>query len=231
MMTLSLTSSDTIQCTWHNQGGWVLSPFPYYCHAINYYATQRNEIITKVLTPHNVGKTGADVDGIYYGGGTFHYLPLNIDEFFPSLKAFWVTGTGLKEIKSCHLKSYVNLREFHIENCAIEVIESDLFIHNPKLEYVSLHSNKIKYVENNVIQPLSKSIHIDFNKNLCVDLKSNNDAQFRQLEHILEANCKPTHSFVPKGACFSSNTCSKIDRLQNELNSLRLEHGCATYID
>lgn len=126
--TFSTTSSDTIQCRWVNQGGCVLSPFPYYCHAINYYSTQPNEVITIVLTPHQTGKSGTDVDGIYFGGGTYHYLPLNIDEHFPNLKAFWVTGTGLIEIKSCHLKSYSNLGEFHVDNSDIEVIESSAYV-------------------------------------------------------------------------------------------------------
>lgn len=232
-LAISRTSAETIECKWVNQGGWKLSPFPYYCHQINFYITQKDEIVTSIKTPHNTGKSGQDVDGLYIGHGTYHYLPANIEEFFPDLKAFWVSNTGLKEIKPCHLSAYKNLREFHVDNCLIEVVESDLFINNPKLEYVSFQSNKIKYVAENVLKPLMPIIQIYFNDNHCINQQSNSEVEFTALQKTLLVQCPPKIKSSSNGACRLSNVCEKIAEHEAEARRLKSLYGseCSQYDD
>lgn len=216
-------SSDTLECQWLNQGGWRLKPFPYYCHLINFYATQNDEIIVKVITPHHSGKTGSNVDGLYVGGGTYHYLPSNIPEFFPNLKAFWIYNTGLKEIKPRHISSYSGLREFSIENCLIEVVEKEMFAGNPALEFVSFANNKIKSVGESVLNPLNKNIPINFSSNLCVSKTSGNQGQFNELQRILSDKCPPKPVEAGDLSCKSLDWCGKIASLENDIKLVQLK--------
>lgn len=166
-----------------------------------FLSTRDDDIILKFATPHEENKTGTDVDGLYIANGVYQYLPININEYFPNLKAIWVQHTGLKEIKPCHLSAYKDLREISIQQNEIETLDNDLFAKNKKLEYINLSNNKIKYVDANIFRNLDATLFIVIRivKNPCIDEVANTPAKITALKTILQDQCPSKKTYVPRG--------------------------------
>lgn len=65
---MSQTISDVIECDWLDQGAWATKPVIYFYLQSRFHVTKNDKVITKVLTPHLAGKSGADVDGFAITG-------------------------------------------------------------------------------------------------------------------------------------------------------------------
>lgn len=73
----------------------------------------------------------------------------------------------LKEVSSEDLRPFPKLKRFFIPGNEVEVLEGDLFINNPLLEYVAVQENKIMHVDHSTFKILKNLQWLQYENNPC----------------------------------------------------------------
>lgn len=89
-----------------------------------------------------------------------NYIPKGLNLLFVKLIGMKFDQTSLKLVTKENLQPFPDLLMFSSTNNQIEFLEKDLFIYNPKLQYVSFSSNKITYIDPNVFKVLSSTLAV-----------------------------------------------------------------------
>lgn len=123
----------------------------------NCYAKKLNilspETITSVdgeVTKHN------DIPGFWVDNEICHYVPKEIAQFFPELRAFGIARSGLQIITSADLEPFPELVRLALFGNKLAYIEHDLFKHNTKLQSVGLKDNNVVLIEAEFLNPLNQ---------------------------------------------------------------------------
>jgi hypothetical protein len=115
------------------------------------------QTITAVSGRHRKGMDVTKVNGIEFSGiSNMHLMPRGIDVVFPRTVFIYVTGCNLREITKDDLKPFPQLKYLNIDNNNIKVIESQLFMHNPRLEVIWIRPNPIEHIDPHVFSGLNK---------------------------------------------------------------------------
>jgi hypothetical protein len=120
--------------------------------------TQPNVVFNSVTTVLPKGRDYDDVKVFFANARVVRYIPKNLDLLFPSIFGFRFENTQLSYISKDDLKPYPKLRLFTSVLNRIEFLEEDLFVNNPKLEFVSFRSNQIKYIHPNVFEGIKNNL-------------------------------------------------------------------------
>lgn len=113
--------------------------------------------ITEITGTYLSGKGFEDVEHFRVANQTIEYLPQNLSNFFPNIKAVYLWNTQLKEIHQDDFKPFgKKLEIILIYSNLIEYLEENVFAYNKNLRYVYLDSNRIKFIHENVFDNLKK---------------------------------------------------------------------------
>lgn len=168
-LTLSGTTwAYDLACNFKTDTDWWAINNVYFCDLQqDIESTNSNDVVTSVSGHHLCGKSNNDVVGFRAYGKNLKYFPKHLNDYFRPEKIEFVAvwTTGLKEIHQCDLSPFTNMRILSLWETDLEVIERDLLKFNPKIEYLGLGKNKIKYVDGNVFEHLKMlhTFHIDGN--------------------------------------------------------------------
>jgi hypothetical protein len=180
--TLSLASSVKITCKVGNATLYISDLDSFECEIVN--DLQIFEINSKIQSisgsqndtefDYEDNSTYLDISDVKFTtlityNNTLHFLPLNIDEFFPKLSLLAVVKSNLREIHQSELSRLKELRALWLPFNNIETIEWRLFDHNPKLSEIILTENRIKVIHANAFGKLPLLEHLDLLANVCVD--------------------------------------------------------------
>lgn len=116
----------------------------------------------------------SDIEGLYIEGAkNLRYMPRCVKKHLPNIKAIAVWHSGLIHLTKDDFEDYgKNLIYAGFRGCKIETIESDLFVHNPKLKMIRLDRNPIKHIESGFFEHLHKLCqieHIRLTESECID--------------------------------------------------------------
>lgn len=157
------------------------------CKVENLIIIYPNESITTVN-----GKPGAlpDVKVLDITSQTVWFLPKGLETLFPNLEGIQIFGSGLKLIEQNDIKSLSKLRDLELPYNQLETIESDLFDFNSELQSINFNGNEIKFVGENVLEPLQKLERANFGNNACIDKAVEDQSELSTIIELLESKCK-----------------------------------------
>lgn len=153
--------------------------------ADNLVVTTSNTTVSKVN-----GNSSPDVNRhiLSIQRQTLHYIPNGIAKLFPGLLSLDISDSNLKVIKQANLKPFNKLQELALVHNDLETLDADLFDFNTELVFLNLAYNRIKFVGENVLTPLTKLQSALFNGNICVDA-SETKGNFTSLKTTFRLQC------------------------------------------
>lgn len=151
----------------------------------------------------------SSVKGFWIENEVTHYLPKNIEKFFPALTAFGVSKSGLKELTKFDLQPFPELKRIAFYGNQLEYLEADVFMYNKKISSISLTDNNLFIIGHDIFEPL-KELYYAQVEIRCQNTKCESGRScFDNLTRDLKKNC-PSDFVI-------SNFKREIQRLENEL--------------
>lgn len=147
-------------------------------------------VLEAVKGTHLEGRENQNVEALYVLAQTLHYLPNNLGNFFPNLRAIWCHESQLLKISAETLKPFPNLMEFGARNNALETLDGDLFKYTPKLKWIYFSSNLIQHVGYDLMTDLIDLQNAIFLKNPCINVTANGFLEIQELNMQLPRKCR-----------------------------------------
>lgn len=159
------------------------------CAVKNLIITSPNQTVTTVNDRGAAFYENHDVRILKIKDQAVNFMPLGIDQFFPDLVVISITNCSLKAIEQADLKPFRDLQELYLHNNEIETISSDLFEFSRQLRFIHFSWNKIKFIGENVLKPLTKLRRADFYDNVCIATSSLTAPQMAKLLNEIKEKC------------------------------------------
>jgi hypothetical protein len=186
-------SAFQLTCDYSKDDAWTEIGNIYYCFMDNdAEMTLSGRAISKVIGSHASNKDEVDVAGFWNQNRKMVFFPSNLHDKFPNLFAIGIDNCGISEIHKEDLKPFGDeLLYFRLSKANLQMIEKDLFIHNPNLKVVGLHHNKIKRIDKNVFDNLKSLNQLWLSENNCInkDAEKHEDVEFFINE--IRTTCSP----------------------------------------
>jgi len=164
----------------------------YLCYVYNnpIILTEESAEIKRISGIHEGSRNNDHVTGFSAIYLTLKFFPRGLDKFFKNLKMFRISYCQLKEIHQSDLKPFPNLVYLFLFCNEIEVIEAGLFDFNPNLEVVGFREPKIKHIDPNVFDNLTKLRWFWFREVPCID-KNIDDSkdQVQEAIKVVKSKC------------------------------------------
>lgn len=127
---------------------------------------------------------------------TVHFIPEDIEKFFPELQGIEIFNSSLKVLEQKDLKPFVKLRELWLNQNKLETLSADLFKFNTELRMIVLNKNRIMSIGKYILVPLTKLEIANFNNNNCIDKYAGFPHQMHELFIQIERNCSPPEMLI-----------------------------------
>lgn len=181
----------------------------YICSLKNLQSKAKHWQITLNKAKHVSGKGKSDVEAVVITESTIHFMPNNLDKHFGCLRAVEISNCDLCEITDVDMRQfklqsveYSFLKELHLSNNKIESLSADLFFHTRQLNILVLRNNRIKYIHQDTLEPLTNLMHADFRGNINInEIYSGNglstdSVTLSVLNAKIALHCKPADESV-----------------------------------
>lgn len=146
---------------------------------------------------HWIGKNHNNVKVLSVIDDELNRIPTGIADFFPYLIGLqWFRG-NLMEISGDDLRPFPDLRVLRIENNKLYVLDSNLFMHTPKLQWLGFGNNILQHVGLNLLSDLNDLTGAYFQKNPCIDMNAGTLEEIQELKLRLPDKCPPLSSVDP----------------------------------
>ena len=187
----------------------------YECLVQNVEIKSRGEILRQVKTFGNTDDDYAtctsesddydEEDDGYYDVKSFYiylsplcrFVPAGITNYFRNLTVLVIAQTGLKTVSKTDLQPFKSLRGLYLEKNEIEVLDADLFEHNPKIQELNFNQNLLEHIGFDILDPLINLKHADFFNNPCIDFGAANEREIQILKKIFQEKFEPKPKKYP----------------------------------
>ncbi|KAL7014514.1 hypothetical protein ACKWTF_015979 [Chironomus riparius] len=136
----------------------------YRCFVMN-VSTPDNTFVTNITGTHMANKSNDDVISFHCWGANLKFFPKGLERIYSNLIGIQITDCGLKVINQADLNKYVKLKYLSLTSNNIEYIGNDIFKFNTKLEVIDLENNKIQQIDTQVFQHLNYLTSLDLSGN------------------------------------------------------------------
>lgn len=154
-----------------------------------------NRDVSDVTHNHNGGRNNSDVKALIINED-IDFTPRNIHSFFPNLAAFIINNRNTAELTRESLKGLTSLRHFDFGINLLRVIEEDLFVENPLLQWIYFGSNPIRHVGFNVFDDLPNVNTLDMANTTCINLVAISPPDLDNLKFRILVQCPPTFEML-----------------------------------
>lgn len=184
----SLTNGLIFDCT-YSMINLFIAGDDYQCRATVRHSGS-GRILDDVTGAHvSSEKTNANVEHLNLWNQDMKFIPLNVDKFFPGIKAISWYNSKLLTISADDLKQFPNLVFLGLWLNNLKTLDGDLFKFNPKLQLIDFDDNQIDNVGENLLSNLKNLTVVDFSHNVCIDAFAFTAEDIPDLVVKLEANC------------------------------------------
>ncbi|KAG5667548.1 hypothetical protein PVAND_015527 [Polypedilum vanderplanki] len=193
------SKSFELRCT-YNMANYYIGTF-YECKDLDYkIKTQKDAALTSVSGKHSRQLTNEKVNAIWFAGYPMNFFPSNLTNFYPYIKAIWISYSNLSSLCSYDMEKLTQLKLLYIHSGKIAHLSSDLFANNKELEYIGIRANPIHHIDFGTFSNL-KNLHtlffvdnscfsgnVYYNKNLIDDIvkKVENKCQNKEFKSECE---------------------------------------------
>jgi hypothetical protein len=181
-------------------------------------ASENSRVIQEVRGEHAPGLTNLDVKLFFEFGNELQYIPSNIAVVFPNLIAMFI-DSPLLELSASDLQPFPNLVRFQSMAGLFQVVDGDLFQHNPRLRWINLYGGWLEHVGENLLSGLSELIQADFRDNECINFLADTPETIQELQQLLLVQCPPfdeSISTTPRIPTTPRSECTVRCTLENE---------------
>lgn len=191
------------------------SPEVYMCESI-IESVGDFKTVTQIIGNHQPGRNDFDVKAFSVVNQYLLEFPLNVSNFFPKLESIRVFQSKLKRISRSDLESFTDLKELDLTYNDIEIINSDLFQSNLKMEAIAFNLNPLKHVAHHVFDHLPNLSTLDFRFTRCVNATATANSPMTTFEVIFEIfrQCPPTTEMLLKEIMDSEGIQEILGRLE-----------------
>lgn len=113
----------------------------------------------KVKNKENVKKLSFTDNNI------INYMPKDISKYFPKIETLIIQHASLLEIYSKDLNGLIELKIIYLSYNKLQILPSDLFIHNKKLTSIDLKNNRLRVINGNVFDNLKYLVELEISGN------------------------------------------------------------------
>jgi hypothetical protein len=182
----------TIDCHYNADERWTSLPPLYTClvSSSSPNMTHDDRTITAIRGQHHTNFDNDDVHGFYVNGRTMEFFPRHLERQFRQLRAIAFHNTGMRVLHSEDLRPFgERLETIRVSGCEIEVIEQDLFRHNPNLRGIGMHRNRIKFIDGDSLQHLRNLRFLWLEGNDCINQSANDKQGVTALVNEVRKKC------------------------------------------
>lgn len=108
-----------------------------------------------------------------------NYIPEGLKDHYPNLVGLYFDETPLKVLTEENMKQFgSDLIHFHVSKSLITHLSKNLFANNPKLKFLSLSDNPLKYIEPgffDVVLKMDNMLLFDMRDCQCINKQSEGD--------------------------------------------------------
>jgi hypothetical protein len=210
--------------------GFKDSYYGYKCEAKSLHITARDgDRYVKRIYGQNLERKSYDDAKVFYSGYmTVNYFPQNLENVLRGLDTIQIDHANLKEITKSDLRPFGDrLRNLWLGSNDIEIIEADLFLFNPNIEWIFLEYNKIKNVESGAFGRLQKLHNLNFINNPCYSGEASDKPTVAFLIANIEFKCEQTSFMLQK---YHHEILNQMNDMRAEISHLKrkLEQTCET---
>jgi hypothetical protein len=150
-----------------------------------------SSVVTGIIGNHTAGKSCLDVEHIYVYLQNVASMPKGIENFFPSIKKYWVERSNLQSFSNSDIQHFPALLQLLIKwHPAITSLPGDLLIYTPSITRLNFFGDKIAKVGASFFDPLTNLQSADFSQNVCIDQAVyNKPVALAALEQAVITNC------------------------------------------
>lgn len=186
--------SITINCN-YKLTSWIIIEEIYTCQVGLVDLSDDPIHVTEVTGSHKKGKSNEDVHGVVFEnedcpGFNLKVIPRGFLEFFPDLILLVFRGCSITSLNGDELSEYPKLEYFSIGYSDLEKIPGNFFDHTPNMKGIIFFYNKIRIVDEGLLDNLNNLKRADFDQNPCVDISAQTPEEIQHLKEVLKENCK-----------------------------------------
>ena len=152
--------------------------------AKNLKITSPDEIVTSI----NGHTEPTDICAFLIHFQTVNFIPKGLGNLFLKLEVLMIQSSKLKTIDKYDLKPFPALLHLCIYGNELVVLESDLFEFTPNLKYIDFSRNKLIFVGENILKPLTKLEQAVFRESKCIDVEK--DAPLSLIQRQIRNKCQ-----------------------------------------
>lgn len=158
----SLVYGATIDCTFYVQ-------VKHYTCYVTKETLDNPNFLHDIVGRHAYLKNNYDVRGFILRQSKSEVFYKGIGEFFPNLVSFRWQYSNLKSITARDLESFPNLTQLDLSHNLLLTLDSDLFKYIPRIVGISIMSNKIQHIGENIFDGLKELKTVLLYSNPCID--------------------------------------------------------------
>lgn len=147
------------------------------------------ETITTVSNEGEFNGNYSAIELLLIDGVNMKFLPLNIHEHMPNLQGLIIDESNLSSIQRSDLKFLNSLKFLFIGNNNISELDEDLFVDNPRVEWLTFINNFTKKIGKNILKPLSNLTFANFQRNSCISFKAVGSDEIEKLKRFIGRDC------------------------------------------
>lgn len=162
----SQSTAINLGCTYSVLRVWQISNL-YNCGA-TVFLFGSGRYVTEVSQNHNSGRSNRHVTSVLITNQNIGFVPRGIGKFFPNLESLHMSNTGVEDISYYDIESLPMLRQLDLFSNRIQVVQTDLFWYNPRIQHVSFDSNPIRSVSASVFDFRYDLVTLNFPTTSCI---------------------------------------------------------------
>lgn len=130
------------------------------------------------------------------------HFPGNLNAHFPDLESVILWDSRVRFIDNFDLRWLPKLKFLRLDDNLIEVLQTDLFLHNSQLLEIHVQNNKLKFIGARILAPLTDLRFANFKSNHCIDDKSSSTMDLETLKRNIDDNCASNEFLLKKNSDF-----------------------------
>lgn len=123
--------------------------------------TTINEMVRVVSVNEDPRKIWDQVHGMTVENQNWERFPWNIDKFVPNLRALKVSNSNLKILDKFDIGSLTELVVLSLTQNKLQYIESDVFLQNTKIRYLTLIDNNLLVINGPILDAFKFLHYVD----------------------------------------------------------------------
>ena len=169
-------------------GEWFVIGVAYNCEP-KVTSSPSGTYLDSVSGVHLEGKNNFDVRTLDVRSQRLSNIPFNLADYFPNLEGIQWHSSNLQFISLSDLKPFPNLKLFSSHSNPLIVLDGDLFMGTPKIQWLSFYNNTIESVGYRLISSLYSLAYANFQSNACINRVMTHPAMMGELIQELKEKC------------------------------------------